>query len=266
MGGASRQSTTPDRPGPAEELPGRARPRPVAAAGVRLRLLRREGGERLLADLLLARLLLGDQLLDLVLESGHDLLLLRDAGVDRRLLLRALRLERGCAVLRGGELGLLAAERRARVAQPADHVRGLALRAIEEVGHLERLRERLLDQQHRDEVEVAGAVRLLEAVVQLALRDLQVLLRDADLALVEGDPLVDALELDDRLVVPLDRGLELRAELRELGASGLGLLALAGDLLLRRGLRGQRGDERHDERGGDQRKATGGEEIGRAHV
>jgi hypothetical protein len=72
------------------------------------------------------------------------------------------------------------------------------------------------------------------------------------------------LALFDQWYVKVHRRLELSAELGQLRTRCLSLGALAGDLLLRSGLRRQRGNERHHERG--EGEETTGRSEGQATV
>jgi hypothetical protein len=180
-------------------------------------------------ELLLPAALLGLHALDLVLHRREQLLPLGELGLDRRLL--------GGAV--GDDPGLLRAGVLQVRAMRLDLVPvGLDLRedpgvlarhAVHGVDPGDDVVEAARAQQHVERrVAIAVDVEVAEALGDPALRDVQALARGDEVAGVDLELTVDAVELYGRAVVRLDGHAQVRVEVLELDHDGLrlGLLVL----------------------------------------
>ncbi len=228
-------------------------------AGSRLgcTLLGRKTRPRLRGELGLAAGLLRLKLPDLALQAGERALLLRDLTLDRALLARPLRDDprlRGARTrqVRTALLDLLAELRhiledlRILVADPLHHVE-----APEEVV------EALGAENDLDcPAAVAVDVERPQPICDVYLRGAEALLRNDEVPCVRVEIGVDLLQLHVRVVVGLDRLLELRLRCLDLSENGLRLRTLGLD----RRIGSRRGDD-GQYRKADHRK---GEDFGRS--
>ena len=199
-------------------------------------LLRRQPCLGLPLQLRLPARFLGLQLLDLALDPGEHLLALGELALDRLLLARALGHDLGLVLSRRLQalttLGDLLAER----LDVREHLRVLVTDALHHVQPAEQVIEVLGAEQDLDGATlVAVHVQGAEPLGDVRLSGFEALLGHHQVVRVRVQVGVDLGELHVRVVVRLDRLLELDVRLLNLRQHGLGLGALRLDRVRRRG-------------------------------
>ena len=165
------------------------------------------------AKLRLPARLLGLQLLDLALDPGEHLLALGELALDRLLLARALGHDLGLPLAR--RLQPLAAllDLLAELPDVPEHLRVLVADALHHVETAEQVVEVLRAEEDLDRAAaVAVDVQRAQPLRDVRLSGVEALLRDHEMARVRVQVGVDLVELDVRVVVRLDRLLELESD------------------------------------------------------
>src|ERR671919_236521 len=199
------------------------------------RLLRREGrcrpSPRLGGELGLSAPLLGLHPLDLVLDRGEQLLALGQLRLDRCLLRRPLGDLLGLLGARVLELVAVLVNLAAILAYLREDPRVLARHALDRVDPGDDVVQALRAEKHLERgVAVAVHVDVAETLGDAGLRDVQALARGDEMACVDVELTVDAIELDVRVVVGLDRDRQARVEVLQLADDGLRLRLLVLDV------------------------------------